>query len=156
MRCCGSTNSILYSTFYNLGDREGSNRYYQFMFLSTWYSIRYRTVVHLWQSFKKSRKSLNPLLGCVGVIDGIAIKIEKPRNANNASRYYCRKVFYALPEQAMCDDGRYRLFWFSCLSIGSSHDSLVLELSRLGDWMKEVQIPHHFGLQETKDMHVKT
>jgi hypothetical protein len=39
--------------------------------------------------------------GCVGSIDGVQIKIEKP--AENSVQYYCRKGFYAVNVQAICD-----------------------------------------------------
>jgi hypothetical protein len=43
------------------------------------------------QQFTESRAHSNPLLGCVGAVDGIAVKIAKPRDCRVPRNYYCRK-----------------------------------------------------------------
>ena len=53
--------------------------------------------------FKTSRKSPNPLNGCVGALDGLAVKIKKSQEEGNPAVYYSRKDFYALCVQAMVD-----------------------------------------------------
>ena len=53
-----------------------------------------------------NRRGRGLLEGCVGAIDGIAIKIEKPklRDCLNPKRYWNRKHFYAVVMQAICDE----------------------------------------------------
>ena len=51
--------------------------------------------------FQTSRSRENPLCGCVGALDGIAIRIRKP--SSYPARYFCRKGWYALPVQALVD-----------------------------------------------------
>ena len=44
--------------------------------------------------------------GCKGVIDGLALRIKCPlvtKELPNPGGYYCRKGFYALNVQSMCD-----------------------------------------------------
>jgi hypothetical protein len=51
--------------------------------------------------------------GCIGALDGVAIKIRCPTVSDIISdpgNYYCRKGFYALNVQAICDKLR-RLVW---------------------------------------------
>jgi len=43
--------------------------------------------------FKNSRSPPNPLNGCIGAMDGIAIKIMKPNNDLNPAQFYFRKNF---------------------------------------------------------------
>jgi len=46
-------------------------------------------------NFKASRRKVNPLTGCVGVLDGISVKIAKPHVEERPAAYYCRKGHYA-------------------------------------------------------------
>lgn len=55
------------------------------------------------RGFQTSCKSTNPLPGCVGAVDGICIKIKKPKTHENPALFYCRKGFYAVPVQALVD-----------------------------------------------------
>ena len=50
--------------------------------------------------------------GCIGAIDGLAIRITCPSNVKDPSNYFCRKNFYALNVQAICDHQE-RIFWIS-------------------------------------------
>ena len=53
--------------------------------------------------------------GCIGAIDGLALQIKHPlvtKELPNPGGYYCRKGFYALNVQSMCDR-RKRVFWMS-------------------------------------------
>jgi hypothetical protein len=72
------------------------------------------------------------LPGCVGALDGIAIKIRKPwlQYDECPMTYYNRKGFYALNVQAICDS-KYRFLWMSAKARGSSHDSTAWRLSSL-------------------------
>jgi hypothetical protein len=53
--------------------------------------------------FAHSRDGGSPLFGCVGAVDGIAIKIQKPHDEDNPASYFCRKGFYSVPVQAVVD-----------------------------------------------------
>lgn len=64
--------------------------------------------------------------GIVGAMDGIAIKIIRPRlridGVDNPQSYYNRKCFFALNVQAIVDSNK-RFLWMSALHEGSTHDS---------------------------------
>ena len=56
--------------------------------------------------------------GCIGAIDGLAIKIEKPMPWDApAEPYKNRKGFYALNLQAICD-ANHQFLWFSLVGSG--------------------------------------
>ena len=74
------------------------------------------------------RKTSGVLKGCVGAIDGIAIKITKPKDA---VKHWCHKGFYALNVQAVCDQQR-RITFLSTVACGSTHDVQALSHSWLG------------------------
>jgi hypothetical protein len=59
------------------------------------------------QQFTEYRAHSNPLLGCVGAVDGIAVKIAKPRDFFVPRNYYCRKGFHNISFQAIVD-AKYR------------------------------------------------
>jgi hypothetical protein len=79
-----------------------------------------------------SRHGRSPLSGCVGALDGIAIKIQEPCRGSvpNPSTYFNRKGFFALSVQAMCDS-RYCFTFASAISPGSTHDSTSFAMSSL-------------------------
>jgi hypothetical protein len=63
--------------------------------------------------------------GCIGALDGLAIKIKCPTLCQlipDPGNYFCRKGFYALNVQAICDKLR-RFLWVSTGHKGSTHDS---------------------------------
>ena len=71
---------------------------------------------------------------CVFAIDGMAVKIQKPtpKECSNPMSYWCRKGFFSVVLQAMCD-GDSRFTWASMKCAGSTHDSTsfcVTELAR--------------------------
>jgi hypothetical protein len=74
----------------------------------------------------------SPLRGCVGALDGIAIKIYEPSAADaaNPSTYYNRKGFFALCVQAVCDFD-YTFTFVSAQCPGSTHDSVAFAVSGL-------------------------
>jgi hypothetical protein len=78
-----------------------------------------------------SRKGGSPLYGCVGAVDGIAIKIMKPLDEDNPASYWCRKGFYCIPVQAIADY-KYRFTYISAVCLGSRHDSTAWNVSKLG------------------------
>lgn len=89
-----------------------------------------RTLRNAAAGFVGSRTVLNPLLGCVSAIDGIVIKINKPCNVSNPSQYCNRKVYYALPVQAIVDH-RCRFLYISMTCVGSTHDALAFSTTDL-------------------------
>lgn len=50
--------------------------------------------------------SKNKMTGCVGALDGMAVRIERPRNVPDAMKFWHRKHFYALNLQAIVDSER--------------------------------------------------
>ena len=80
--------------------------------------------------FQSSRKSTNPLPGCVGALDGICVKIMKPKRHENPALFYCRKGFYAVPVQALVDSD-YIFRFCSATCTGATHDALAYSVSGL-------------------------
>ena len=83
---------------------------------------------------KLSRCGGNPLTGCIGALDGICIKIDKPRAELNPALFYCRKGYYAIPVQALVDHF-YRFLCASANFVGSTHDSLAHSSFKLGIYL---------------------
>lgn len=80
----------------------------------------------------------SPLKGCVGALDGLAIKIREPNSNDvpNPSVYYNRKGFFAMNMQGMCDH-RLRFTFVSIVTPGSSHDSMAYQLSSLYEFLNK-------------------
>ena len=78
-----------------------------------------------------SRGGESPLKGCVGAVDGVAVKIKEPSRGSvpNPSAYFNRKGFFSINVQALCDS-RYRFLFFSSSCAGSTHDSTALSSTR--------------------------
>ena len=70
--------------------------------------------------------------GCIGALDGMALKIEEPKTAANFHKYFCRKLFHAVSVQAVCDSNRKFIFMDMSQS-GSTHDSTAWSMSRTLD-----------------------
>jgi hypothetical protein len=72
------------------------------------------------------------LAGIVGALDGIAIRIRSPTLAevSDPGNYYCRKGFFALNVQAICDHAK-KFLWCYTSNKGSTHDSVAFTNSRL-------------------------
>jgi DDE superfamily endonuclease len=83
------------------------------------------------EAFRTSRVVPNPLWGCIGALDGIALPVQKPLDKYFPRHYFTRKGFYALPIQAICDSS-YRFLYMSARCVGSTHDSLAWACSMLG------------------------
>jgi hypothetical protein len=87
--------------------------------------------------------------GCIGAIDGIAMRIKRPTLSNklrDPGAYYCRKGFYSLNCQAICDCDK-RILWISSKHIGSTHDAAAFhetKLYRLLQQKKEYLKKHGF------------
>jgi hypothetical protein len=83
---------------------------------------------------------------CIGALDGVAIKINNPTVYNLISdpgNYFCRKGFYALNVQAICDRHK-RVLWVSTGHKGSTHDSSAFGetkfckiLEDFSEWLEE-------------------
>jgi hypothetical protein len=88
----------------------------------------------------------NPLAGCVGALDGIAIEIKRPSaGCKNSRSFYNRKGFFAYPLQAMCDS-KYRFLFASCKCTGSTHDSVAFSVSALGQMVARGELPDGFWI----------
>lgn len=70
--------------------------------------------------------------GIIGAIDGLAIRIRSPRlsEVTDPGNYYCRKGFYALNVQAICDRSK-KFTWCYPSNKGSTHDSVAFSNSTL-------------------------
>lgn len=77
--------------------------------------------------------------GCIGALDGLAVKIKCPTLCNlipDPGNYFCRKGFYALNVQAICDKLR-RFLWVSTGQKGSTHDSTAFNGTKLNQELLE-------------------
>ena len=90
--------------------------------------------------FACSRSFNNPLPGCIGALDGIAIALARPRRIYNPSAFYNRKGYYAIPVQAIVDSDC-RFMAISVLCVGSTHDSLAFDVSHMSRYIKSGEIP---------------
>lgn len=97
------------------------------------------------QNFKSSRSPASPLSGCVGALDGIAIKILKPHWTLDPAGFYCRKGYYAIPVQALVDSD-YRFLCYSARCVGSTHDSLAHAVSSLGTYLDAGNLKPEFWI----------
>ena len=92
--------------------------------------------------FVRSKQSM---AGCVGALDGMAVKINRPtlRDCPNPLLYRNRKQFYSINLQAMCDGNR-KFLWWSMMAVGSTHDSLAFAMSKLGQLLEKVGLPNGY------------
>jgi len=74
--------------------------------------------------------SRGALHGCIGAIDGIAIRLQKPKGVPDAERYFSRKGHCALNVQATCD-AMCRFTWCCPNFCGHMHDSTACECTQL-------------------------
>lgn len=95
--------------------------------------------------FRQSRPFLNPLSGCVGALDGICVKIKKPKAWEKPASFYCRKGYYALPVQALCDSS-YRFLSYSGRCVGSTHDAHAHAVSNLGQYLQRFGLPSSYWI----------
>jgi DDE superfamily endonuclease len=70
--------------------------------------------------------------------DGLAVRIVSPtlKQVPDPGNYYCRKGFFALNVQAMCDRSK-RFLWVNPSNKGSTHDSIAFSGSRLFTLLQE-------------------
>lgn len=88
------------------------------------------------------KRGNSPLNNIIGALDGIAIAQEQPSIADVAcpKDHWCRKGFFALNVQAICDSN-YEFLWMSCRTPGSSHDSAALACSDFGQFLNNSSLP---------------
>jgi DDE superfamily endonuclease len=87
-----------------------------------------------------AEKSNGVLYGAFGALDGLAVRIRSPtlkEVSDPGKNYYCRKGFYALNVQAICDKTK-RFLWCYPSNKGSTHDSVTFAASRLYDLLCEM------------------
>jgi hypothetical protein len=70
--------------------------------------------------------------GIIGAIDGLAVRIRSPQltEVSDPGNYFCRKGFFALNVQAICDRSK-KFLWCYTSNKGSTHDSMAFTNSRL-------------------------
>ena len=97
--------------------------------------------------FSISRNKENRLPGCVGSLDGLAVRIRKPRKTDvcNPSGYYHRKGYYAIPVQAVCDS-LYRFTFFSAKCAGPTHDSVAFSVLSLYNRLSDEGLPQGYWI----------
>ena len=72
-------------------------------------------------------------------LDGLAVRVKCPtlKDIADPGNYFCRKGFYALNVQAICDKWK-RFLWVYPSNKGSTHDSTAFLNSRLVDLLNEL------------------
>ena len=77
------------------------------------------------------RRSHRNMRGAIGAIDGLLIPIRAPHGEANVKTYHCRKGFYAVNVQGICD-ADYRITYASIARApGATHDSYAWSLDPL-------------------------
>ena len=86
--------------------------------------------------FNLARGGTNPIIGCIGALDGILVQIGKPDEGYGPAGFFCRYQMYAISVQAVCDSN-YRFLYASAICKGGTHDSMALAISSLGEHLRE-------------------
>jgi DDE superfamily endonuclease len=86
-----------------------------------------------------AEKSNGVFFGPFSALDGLAVRVKCPteREVADPGNYYCRKGFYALNVQAICDQSK-RFLWCYPSNKGSTHDSVAFTSSKLYDLLLEL------------------
>jgi DDE superfamily endonuclease len=86
-----------------------------------------------------AEKSNGVFYGPFSGLDGLAVRVKCPTEDEvpDPGNYFCRKGFYALNVQAICDRNK-RFLWCYPSNKGSTHDSAAFSSSRLYDLLKEL------------------
>jgi len=79
-----------------------------------------------------SRGQRNPLRGCASAIDGLALRVQRPRvtDVPNPMAYWTRKRFFAIIVQAAVGPD-FKVQFLSAVTAGSCNDSTALATSGL-------------------------
>lgn len=93
------------------------------------------------------RNNHESLQGCVGALDGIAVRIRKPWLVDDSCpmTFYNRKGFFAVNVQAICD-ADCRVQWLSCVARGSTHDSTAWAFSSLSSKLEATPLPKGYWI----------
>jgi hypothetical protein len=77
--------------------------------------------------------------GCIGALDGLALRVKcfTMSEVPDPGNYYCRKGFYALNVQAICDRKK-RFLWCSTGHKGGTHDSKAFFETKLYDLLENM------------------
>jgi hypothetical protein len=84
--------------------------------------------------------------GCVGALDGIALRIKRPTNresGGNPTTYYNRKGFYAVNLQAVCDSAK-RFLYMDISCPGSTHDSTAWGVTSCARLLERGELDERF------------
>mmetsp|Transcript_24903 Transcript_24903/g.38381 ORF Transcript_24903/g.38381 Transcript_24903/m.38381 type:complete len:402 (+) Transcript_24903:78-1283(+) len=84
-----------------------------------------------------AEKTAGVYYGPFGALDGLALRIKSPSGVPDPGNYWCRKGFYALNVQAICDR-RKRFLWCNPSHKGSTHDSQAFDSSKLYELLTEM------------------
>ena len=92
-------------------------------------------------------RSKETVEGCIGAIDGMAVKIKKPSkiDEDNTRNYMNRKGFYSINLQALADADK-KIVWYSMDTQGSTHDSLAFRMCNLGQALQNKPLPTRFWI----------
>jgi hypothetical protein len=83
--------------------------------------------------------------GCVGALDGVVFKIQKPPESEAPSRYWCHKGWYAITAQAMCD-AHHCITYMSTVCAGATHNSMAFKCSSLYQALDSGMLPEDFWI----------
>lgn len=102
----------------------------------------------------EAARPLNPLAQhCVGCLDGLAVKIERPKNVSSERSYRNRKNFYSVNVQAICDAKR-RFTHLSVITPGGTHDSMAFSLTDAYNYLCEgLPLPYFVACDEAYPSH---
>ena len=80
-------------------------------------------------AMRMHRRSKETIHGCIGALDGMAMRIKKPckLDEENCRNYMNRKGFYIINLQAVADADR-KIVYFSLDTQGSTHESLAWKM----------------------------
>jgi DDE superfamily endonuclease len=86
-----------------------------------------------------AEKSNGIFFGPFSALDGLAVRVKCPteREVPDPGNYFCRKGFYALNVQAICDRSK-RFLWCYPSNKGSTHDSVAFSSSKLFELLHEL------------------
>eukprot|EP00951_Prasinocladus_malaysianus_P027384 scaffold245335_cov32-Prasinocladus_malaysianus.AAC.1 len=97
-------------------------------------------------------RSGRTVMGCIGAVDGMAVRIGKPNiedpvteEERNVRHFMNRKGFYSINLQAVADANR-KIIYHSLETQGSTHDSLAWKMSTLGKLLEEYPLPEGYWI----------
>jgi hypothetical protein len=99
----------------------------------------------LWIGLTQSWCPPSPLHGWVRALDGVLVKISKPPKSCRPAQFYCRKGFYAIPVQVVCDY-RYKKLYESMKCACYTHDRIAFAVSELYARLSPGDLPNGFWI----------